>query len=118
MHYLSRRVALIAIATTLGVTLSRDDKAAALPVPQMAPELGAVTRSVDQAVTPVGQRHRRHRRKRHRRLKLWVAPLLAAPFIAEGYNHGPHGRYRRHCYWNCRDFEGPRFCRRHWRDYC
>lgn len=58
----------------------------------------------------------------------WGAPLLAAPFLYNGYNDwGGDYRYSGYgyryggsnsCYRHCRYDHGPRFCRYHWEDYC
>jgi hypothetical protein len=71
-----------------------------------------------------GGHHHRHRG--HSSL-WWGAPLLAAPFIYNGYNdwgdysYSGYGyRYggRNSCYRACRYEHGPRYCRYNWEDYC
>jgi hypothetical protein len=64
---------------------------------------------------------------RHRRYRghdgLWLAPLLAAPFLYgsgyygydgyDGYDDGDD-----YCYRECRYDHGPSYCRRYWYRYC
>jgi hypothetical protein len=90
--------------------------------------LGVVSETAGSQVEQVrrrGHRHRghrhRHRGHRHGRSHFWLgAPFLAAPFFYGGYyDYSPRyyggGNY---CYRECREFYGPRYCRRHWRRFC
>lgn len=76
-----------------------------------------------------GKHYRGHRRgHRHRGHSgiWWGAPLLAAPFLYNGYGYGDdnYGYYGsgygggNSCYRACRYEHGPRYCRNNWEDYC
>ena len=75
-------------------------------------------------------KHYGGRRGRHRgHSGIWFgAPLLAAPFLYNGYGYddGDYG-YSSYssgysggnsCYRACRYEHGPRYCRNNWEDYC
>ena len=74
-----------------------------------------------------GNKHRRGRHRGHN--GIWFgAPLLAAPFLYNGYGYddGDYG-YSSYssgysggnsCYRACRYEHGPRYCRNNWEDYC
>ena len=57
-----------------------------------------------------GHRYYRH----HRGYGYWGAPFFFAPFYYGGYGYGDSNS----CYWDCRQYHGPRYCRYHWRRYC
>jgi hypothetical protein len=72
-----------------------------------------------------GWKHRGHRHRRNH--FYWGAPFLAAPFFYGGYYdygyndypyYGYSSGYDNDCYRECREFNGPRYCRRYWRRYC
>ncbi len=62
---------------------------------------------------------RKHRRRHHRRSRRgggiwWAAPLIAGPYLYDDYYEPDYDS----CYWNCRRYHGPRYCRKRWRRYC
>jgi len=71
-------------------------------------------------------RHGHHGRRGHNNF-WWGAPLLAAPFLYNGYNDWGDYSYSGYgyrygggnsCYRHCRYEHGPRYCRYNWEDYC
>lgn len=74
-----------------------------------------------------GGHYGRHHRRGYSNF-WWGAPLLAAPFLYNGYNDwGGDYRYSGYgyryggsnsCYRHCRYEHGPRYCRYNWEDYC
>lgn len=84
-------------------------------------------------MTRVGDRRRHHGGNRYYNRhhggrgysNFWYgAPLIAAPFLYNGYDdYGYNGysyRYggRNSCYRACRYEHGPRYCSYHWENYC
>jgi hypothetical protein len=57
-----------------------------------------------------GRRHGRHHRHHGSNF------FFAAPFFYGGYYGYDYGYNS--CYRECRYYNGPRYCRRHWRRYC
>jgi len=76
-----------------------------------------------------GKHYGRHRGRHRGHNGIWFgAPLLAAPFLYNGYGYddGDYG-YSSYssgysggnsCYRACRYEHGPRYCRNNWEDYC
>jgi hypothetical protein len=59
--------------------------------------------------------HWRGHHHHHHGSRFFVAPFFFGPYY---YNYGYYGSGRNSCYWNCRHYHGPRYCRWHWRRYC
>ena len=62
--------------------------------------------------------HWRHGGWRNRGGWWWGVPFLASPFLYDGYYGGYGYGSGRSCYWVCRRYHGPRYCRWHSRRYC
>lgn len=121
------------LATGAAIAVSGSIGASSAPI-------GAQTTTVapaDNSVMLVGKKHR-HRHRHHGRHRgngiWWGAPLLAAPFLYNGYygddgyssyGYGGGSSYGyggggggNSCYRACRYERGPRYCRNNWEDYC
>lgn len=61
-----------------------------------------------------GKHHKRH--FRHHRRGFYFYPYYSY-YPYDYYDYSYSSSYSS-CYWNCRRYHGPRYCRIHWRRYC
>lgn len=110
------------LAAGVALAVSGSLGASAAPAGSPAAAVAPAGAAADNGITLVHKRHR-HRHRGHSNL-WWGAPLLAAPFLYDGYGdygYNSYGYgYRRgnSCYRACRYEHGPRYCRHNWEDYC
>jgi hypothetical protein len=65
-----------------------------------------------------GHGHGHHRHGHFHDRFIFSAPYFFEPYYDYDYGYDYGYDSAQSCYWDCRSYHGPRYCRYHWRSYC